>query len=83
MNLKEVAIDLSQRLVGIFLQDASGKRPVYGDLETFQTDPYWRNLIFFHEYFHGDNGAGLGANHQIGWTGLVAELIQQCAEHGK
>jgi len=83
MNLKEVAIELSQRLVGIFLQDASGKRPVYGGMETFQTDPYWRDLILFHEYFHGDDGAGLGASHQTGWTGLVAELIQQCAEHGK
>ncbi len=81
MNLKEVAIDLSQRLTGIFLKDESGKRPVYGGMEKFQTDPYWRDLIYFHEYFHGDNGAGLGASHQTGWTGLVAELIQQCAEH--
>ncbi|HAA33522.1 MAG TPA: glucosidase [Cyanobacteria bacterium UBA8553] len=75
MNLKEVAIELSQRLINIFLQDASGRRPVYGNLETFQTNPHWRDLILFHEYFHGDNGAGLGASHQTGWTGLVAELM--------
>src|SRR5919202_72102 len=79
MNLKEVAIDLSQRLVKIFLQDASGRRPVYGGIKTFQTDPHWRDLILFHEYFHGDNGAGLGASHQTGWTGLVAELMLNCS----
>lgn len=82
MNLWEVAQELSKRLIKIFLQE-SGKRPVYGDLEKFQTDPDWRDLILFHEYFHGDNGAGLGANHQTGWTGLVAKLIQQCGEYGK
>ncbi len=81
MNLKEVAIELSQRLTRIFLQEQSVRRPVYGSIETFQTDPHWRNLMLFHEYFHGDNGAGLGASHQTGWTGLVAELIWQCAEH--
>jgi hypothetical protein len=81
MNLWEVSQELSQRLIKIFLQDESGKRPVYGDLEKFQTDPHWHNLIMFHEYFHGDNGAGLGANHQTGWTGLVAKLIQQCGEY--
>ena len=81
MNLWEVATELSQRLIQIFLQDASGHRPVYGDRSKFQTDPHWRNLILFHEYFHGDNGAGLGASHQTGWTGLVAKLIQQCGEH--
>jgi hypothetical protein len=82
MNLWEVAEELSQRLIKIFLQDESGRRPVYGDLEKFQTDPHWRDLILFHEYFHGDNGAGLGASHQTGWTGLVAKLIQQCGEYG-
>lgn len=79
MTLKEVAINLAQRLIQIFLPDASGRRPVYGGTEKFQTDPYWRNLITFSEYFHGDNGAGLGASHQTGWTGLVAALIQHCA----
>lgn len=75
MNLKDVAIELSKRLVSIFLRDASGRRPAYGNIETFQTNPHWRDLILFHEYFHGDNGAGLGASHQTGWTGLVAELM--------
>jgi len=83
MNLKEVSIELSQRLTKIFLQDASGKRPVYGNIEKFQTDVDWHDIILFHEYFHGDNGAGLGASHQTGWTGLVAEMIQQCAEHSR
>lgn len=83
MNLWEVAQELSKRLTRIFLKDESGKRPVYGDLQKFQTDPDWRDLILFHEYFHGDEGAGLGANHQTGWTGLVAKLIQQCGEYSK
>ncbi|OUL25809.1 glucosidase [Nostoc sp. T09] len=81
MTLREVAFMLSQRLVGIFQQNAAGQRPVYGNLELFQSDPHWRNLILFHEYFHGDNGTGLGASHQTGWTGLVAAMIQQCGEH--
>jgi len=76
-DLWEVAAGLSWRLVRIFLRDESGRRPVYGGLETFQTDPHWRDLIQFHEYFHGDNGAGLGASHQTGWTALVAKLIEQ------
>ena len=83
MNLKEVAIELSQRLIRIFIQDESGQRPVYGNTQIFQTDPHWRDLILFYEYFHGDNGAGLGASHQTGWTGLVAELIQQCGEYDR
>jgi hypothetical protein len=62
------------------LQDTNGKRPVYGGLEKFQTDPNWHNLIMFHEYFHGDNGAGIGASHQTGWTGLVTKLMQQSGE---
>ncbi|MBD1920950.1 glucosidase [Microcoleus sp. FACHB-831] len=78
MTLAEVATELSQRLVRIFLKDAAGNRPVYGGIEKFQTDPNWRNLILFYEYFHGDNGAGLGASHQTGWTGLVAEMIHIC-----
>jgi len=76
-DLWEVAADLSWRLVRIFLRDESGRRPVYGGLEKFQTDRRWRDLIQFHEYFHGDNGAGLGASHQTGWTALVAKLIEQ------
>ena len=76
MNLFEVAHEISQRLIRIFLRDQSGRRPVYGGTEKFQTDPHWKDHILFYEYFHGDNGAGLGASHQTGWTGLVAKLIQ-------
>ncbi|HEY4046373.1 MAG TPA: glucosidase [Acidobacteriaceae bacterium] len=76
MNLFEVAREIADRLTGIFLRDASGRRPVYGGTEKFQTDPQWKNYILFFEYFHGDNGAGLGASHQTGWTGLVAKLIE-------
>lgn len=81
MNLNQVAVELSKRLGGIFVKDESDHRPVYGGMELFQTDPHWRELILFHEYFNGDNGAGLGASHQTGWTGLVAKLIQQCGEY--
>jgi hypothetical protein len=83
LNLWEVASELSQRLMQIFLKDSSGRRPVYGGTEQFQTDPDWQDLILFHEYFHGDNGAGIGASHQTGWTGLVAKLIQQCGEYAE
>jgi hypothetical protein len=76
MNLFEVAKEISDRLTGTFLRDAQGRRPVYGGTEKFQTDPHWRDYILFYEYFHGDNGAGLGASHQTGWTGLVAKTIQ-------
>jgi len=76
-----VATELSQRLTRIFLRYPSGRRPVYGGTEKFQTDPNWRDLITFNEYFHGDNGAGIGASHQTGWTGLVAKLIQQGGEY--
>ncbi len=76
MNLFEVAKEISDRLAGIFLQDENGRRPVYGGTEKFQTDPHWRDYVLFYEYFHGDNGAGLGASHQTGWTGLVAKTIQ-------
>ncbi|MBD2103921.1 MGH1-like glycoside hydrolase domain-containing protein [Leptolyngbya sp. FACHB-261] len=78
MTLLEVATELAHRLSRIFLQNPSGFRPVYGGNQLFQTDPHWQNLILFHEYFHGDNGTGLGASHQTGWTGLIAELLQQC-----
>jgi hypothetical protein len=76
MNLFEVARDIANRLTRIFLRDKSGRRPVYGATEKFQTNPYWKDCILFYEYFHGDNGAGLGASHQTGWTGLVAKLIE-------
>jgi hypothetical protein len=76
MNLFEVAKEIADRLTRIFLRDGSGHRPVNGGTEKFQTDPHWRDLILFYEYFHGDNGAGLGASHQTGWTGVVAKLIQ-------
>jgi hypothetical protein len=76
MNLFEVAREIANRLTRIFLRDQSGRRPVYGGSEKFQTDPQWRDYILFYEYFHGDNGAGLGASHQTGWTGVVAKLIE-------
>ena len=76
MTLWQISQELSRRLACIFLQDADQRRPVYGGLEKFQTDPHWRDYILFHEYFHGDNGAGLGASHQTGWTGLVAWIMK-------
>ena len=76
MNLFEVSREISGRLVSTFTRDAHGRRPVYGGTERFQTDPHWRDYILFFEYFHGDNGAGLGASHQTGWTGAVASLIE-------
>lgn len=76
MTLKEIANDLSRRLINIFKKDKNGRRPVYGDYEKLQTDPHFANHIYFYEYFHGDNGRGIGASHQTGWTGLVAKLIQ-------
>ena len=75
MNLFEVAREIANRLTRIFLRDEDGRRPVFGGAEKFQTDPYWRDQPLFYEYFHGDNGAGLGASHQTGWTGLVGALI--------
>jgi mannosylglycerate hydrolase MGH1-like protein/glycosyl hydrolase family 63 len=77
LALRDVAAELSRRLTRIFLAEADGRRPVHGTSEKFQTDPFWRDLILFYEYFHGDNGTGLGASHQTGWTGLVAKLLQQ------
>jgi len=76
-NLGEVVGDLSRRLTSIFLRDEDGRRPLFGCSEKFQTDPHWRDLLLFHEYFHGDSGAGVGANHQTGWTGLVIKLMLQ------
>jgi hypothetical protein len=75
MNLFEVSKEISRRLESIFLRDKQGRRPVYGGTEKFQNDPYWRDYVLFYEYFQGDNGAGLGASHQTGWTGIVARLI--------
>ena len=76
MNLFEVSREIANRLTRIFLRDESGRRPVFGGAEKFQTDPNWRNCLQFYEYFHGDNGAGIGASHQTGWTGIVAKLIE-------
>ncbi|MBV8848359.1 MAG: glucosidase [Methylobacteriaceae bacterium] len=81
VNLWEATTDLTSRLIKLFLKGPDGRRPVYNDYEKFQTDPHWRDLILFHEYFHADTGAGLGASHQTGWTGLVAKLIQQYAKY--
>jgi hypothetical protein len=91
MTLYQVAEELSRRLTNIFLKDRNGRRPVYGGAQKFQEDPHWRDLILFYEYFHGDNGAGLGASHQTGWTGIVARLMhlfvtttaEQALEAGK
>lgn len=76
MNLFDVSKELSNRIIGIFTKDENGRRPVFGGNETFQNDPHWKDNILFYEYFHGDNGAGLGASHQTGWTGVVAKAIQ-------
>lgn len=75
LTLWDIALEISSRLIDIFLPNPQGRRAVFGGIEKFQNDPYWKDCILFHEYFHGDNGAGLGANHQTGWTGLVAKLI--------
>jgi hypothetical protein len=79
MTLFEVATEINRRLTNIFLRDKNGKRAVYGGTERFQNDPYWKDLILFHEYFHGENGAGLGASHQTGWTGVIAYLMKMSA----
>src|SRR6516162_5662111 len=76
MNLFEVAREIANRLTRIFLRDETGRRPVFGGAEKFQNDPHWRDNLLFYEYFHGDNGAGIGASHQTGWTGVVALLIE-------
>jgi hypothetical protein len=75
MTLYQVAEEVSRRLGSIFLRNEKGRRPVYGGTETFQNDPHWRDLILFYEFFHGDNGAGVGASHQTGWTGIVARMM--------
>jgi hypothetical protein len=76
MNLGDVAAELSRRLSRIFLRGQDGRRPVFGGIDKFQSDPHFRDYVWFHEYFHGDNGRGLGANHQTGWTALIAKLLQ-------
>jgi hypothetical protein len=80
MTLWNIAGELSRRMTATFLRDEQGRRPVFGNLEKFQNDPHWRDLILFHEYFNGDSGAGVGANHQTGWTGVVTKLMQQSGE---
>jgi hypothetical protein len=80
MNLLEVAGEISRRLVTTFTEDSNGRRPVFGGIEKFQGDPHWHDLLLFHEYFHGDNGAGIGASHQTGWTGTVALLFLLAGE---
>jgi hypothetical protein len=76
MTLLQVARELSRRLSGIFLREPDGRRPVFGDAKKFQEDPTWKDHLLFYEYFHGDNGAGIGASHQTGWTGIIGALIQ-------
>jgi hypothetical protein len=80
MTLWEVAAEISRRLTRVFLRDTEGRRPVHGVDGRYQHDPHWRDLVLFHEYFHGDDGSGVGASHQTGWTGLVAKLLQQSGE---
>src|SRR5215469_8340880 len=76
MNLSEVARELSRRLAGIFVPGADGRQPWHGDDRRFAEDPHWRDLMLFHEYFHGDTGRGLGANHQTGWTALAVRCFE-------
>ena len=79
LNLRDAAHELAGRLATIFLPDANGRRPCHGDDPRYMRDPHWRDLVLFHEYFHGDNGRGLGASHQTGWTALVIRCIEKCA----
>ena len=75
MTLYQVAEEINRRLSSIFVRDGQGRRPAFGGARLFQEDPYWRDCLLFHEYFHGDNGAGIGANHQTGWTGVIARSM--------
>jgi len=75
MNLYQVAEEIGRRLTRLFVRDADGRRPVFGGAKQFQEDPHWRDCLLFYEYFHGDNGAGLGASHQTGWTGVIARIM--------
>src|SRR5207244_1329892 len=76
-TFQDMARDLADRLIRLFTRDATGKRPVHGDAQRFHDDPHWRDHLLFYEYFHGDNGTGLGASHQTGWTALVASLLDE------
>jgi hypothetical protein len=80
-TLWDAAMEISHRLIGTFLKDADGHRPVFGGNPIFRDNEGWRDNVLFYEYFHGDNGAGIGASHQTGWTGVVAKLLQQCGEY--
>ncbi|MEJ7849081.1 MAG: hypothetical protein WKF92_13435 [Pyrinomonadaceae bacterium] len=82
LTLWQISQELEKRLCSIFIKDEDGKRPSHSDIDTFQTDEHWRDHLFFHEYFHGDSGKGLGASHQTGWTGLVGKLLKQIGEYG-
>jgi hypothetical protein len=82
-SLGQVAEELGQRLARIFLRDKEGNRPVFGSCAMFNKDPHWRDLIPFHEYFHGDTGRGCGASHQTGWTGLIAQILVDLGEHNE
>jgi hypothetical protein len=77
LGTKQMAVDIAERLISIFKRDRDGQRPVFGGAEKFQNDPHWRDYLLFYEHFHGDNGAGIGASHQTGWTSLVANLIDE------
>jgi hypothetical protein len=79
VNLREAAHELARRLASIFLPDANGRRPCHGDDPRYASDPHWRDLALFHEYFHGDTGRGLGASHQTGWTALAIRCIEKYA----
>jgi hypothetical protein len=81
MNLKQVADEITSRLIGLFLPDQSGRRPCHGNQTRYATDPHWKDLLLFHEYFHGDSGRGIGASHQTGWTALVVNLLQNIAQN--
>ena len=80
MNLLEVAQEIASRLATLFLRDGQGRRPCHGDDARFAEDPHWRDLVLFHEYFHGDNGRGVGASHQTGWTALAARCLEKHAK---
>jgi Glycosyl hydrolase family 63 C-terminal domain len=82
LTLQQIAGELSERLTRLFLRDEKGARPCHGNVERFASDPHWRDLLWFHEYFHGDTGRGLGANHQTGWTALVVKLLQNANDPG-
>ena len=83
LTIKEISIELAKRLSKLFLKDENGKRTVYGNNEKFQNDPHFKDYILFYEYFNGDNGKGLGASHQTGWTGLIAKLLQPRRDESK